>query len=49
MLLKSITDLHLGGAAPHLLEKMERFIKEEQQDKKKKKYLRGFMNLRPTG
>lgn len=43
MLLKSISDLHLGGPVPHMLEKNELFIKEEQQDKKKK-YLCGFMN-----
>lgn len=43
MLQKSISDLHLGGAVPHLLEKIELFIKEEQQDKQKK-YLCGFMN-----
>lgn len=48
MLQKSISDLHLGGAVPHLLEKIELFIKEEQQDKQKKKYLCGFMNWRPT-
>lgn len=44
MLQKSISDLHLGGAVPHLLEKIELFMKEEQQDKQKKKYLCGFMN-----
>lgn len=38
MLLKnqwSISDLHLGGAVPHPLEKIKLFIKEEQQDIRK--------------
>lgn len=44
MLLTSISNLHLGGAVSHLLEEIELFIKEEEQDKKKKKYLCGLMN-----